>query len=69
MNNNDTITAKIGTRTYTFTAHTAARTLDAADMISRGWEPMYYLGVGVRGATFLAFRSLRTGEFVRIMGL
>lgn len=64
--NNDTITAKIESRTFTFTAQAAAGPLDGADMIAKGWEPIYFLGVGIRGATFLAYRSRRTGEFVRV---
>lgn len=67
--NNEPVTAKIGTRTFTFTAEAVARSSAAADMIARGWEPTYYLGSGVRGAKFLAYRSRRTGEFVRVCKL
>ena len=65
----DPITAKIGTRTFTFRAEAVAHKTAAADMVARGWEPTYYLGTGVRGAKFLAYRSLRTGEFQRVCKL
>lgn len=68
MNNNDIITAKIGTRTFTFAPKEVSAVI-AADMDTRGWEPRWFIGTGVRGATFLAYRCKFSGQFVRITKL
>ena len=57
--------AIINNRTYQITGIVQVEGLLVDDMKSRGWEPVFYEMVGKRGATFIAYRGIRSGQFVK----
>lgn len=57
--------AIINNRTYQIAGIVQAEGLLADDMKSRGWEPVFYEMVGKRGAAFVAYRGIRSGQFVK----
>ena len=38
----------------------------SADMIKRNWEPKEYYFRGVRGGSFMAWKSLKDGHFSKV---
>jgi hypothetical protein len=57
--------AIINNRTYQITGIVQVEGLLVDDMKFRGWEPVFYEMLGKRGATFIAYRGIRSGQFVK----